>query len=47
MEREIKMVLENCACLGRDAYGEYIDRMTKHIINLIEKEKKWVIQNVI
>ena len=37
MEREIKMVLENCACLGRDAYGEYIDRMTKHIINIIEK----------
>ena len=39
MEKEIKMALENCACLGRDAYGEYIDKMTKHIMNLIEENK--------
>ena len=39
MEREIKMVLENCACLGRDAYGEYIDKMTKYIMDLIEENK--------
>ena len=39
MKREIKNVLENCACLGKEAYGDYIERMTLYIIELIEQNK--------
>ena len=33
------MAMENCACLGRDAYGQYIDNMTEGIVNEIKKTK--------
>ena len=39
IRREIKMCLENCACLGRDAYGEYIHKLTEQIIKVIKEEK--------
>ena len=29
--------LENCTCLGRDAYGEYIEKCAKGIANEILK----------
>ena len=35
----ITMALENCACLGRDAYGDYIEKMTNGIINSIKNKK--------
>jgi hypothetical protein len=38
IEQQIKMCLENCACLGRDAYGEYIDRNTKVLMDLIKSK---------
>jgi len=40
LETEIKNVLENCACLGRDAYGSYIDKMTKYLLKRIEEDKQ-------
>ena len=39
IRREIKMCLENCACLGRDAYGEYIHKLTELLIKVIKEEK--------
>ena len=35
IENDLTMVLENVACLGRDAYGNYIDMMKKMILNKI------------
>ena len=35
----ITMALENCASLGRDAYGAYIEKMTNGIINSIKTKK--------
>tara|TARA_R110000772_G_scaffold152453_1_gene263228 strand:+ start:716 stop:880 length:165 start_codon:yes stop_codon:yes gene_type:complete len=35
----ITMALENCASLGRDAYGDYIERLTNGIINSIKTKK--------
>lgn len=35
----ITMALENCACLGRDAYGAYIEKLTNGIINSIKTKK--------
>ena len=32
---DIKNALENCACLGRDAYGKYIDNMTASLMSKI------------
>jgi DNA topoisomerase VI subunit B len=40
MEQEITAILENVACLGRDAYGRYIENMTKHIINIVQAENQ-------
>lgn len=40
IRREIKMCLENCTCLGRDAYGEYIDKLTNHLIRVIKEKPK-------
>lgn len=40
LELQIKMSLENCACLGRDAYGAYIDKLTAGLIELLRKENK-------
>jgi hypothetical protein len=34
----ITMALENCASLGRDAYGGYIEKMTNGIINSIKNK---------
>jgi len=39
IERNIEMALENCACLGRDAYGEYIAKLKKGLINSIKNLK--------
>jgi hypothetical protein len=39
-KHQIKLVLENCVCLGRDAYGDYIDKMTEFIIMLTEEDAK-------
>tara|TARA_R110002167_G_scaffold296999_1_gene501342 strand:+ start:97 stop:270 length:174 start_codon:yes stop_codon:yes gene_type:complete len=36
IRREIKMCLENCACLGRDSYGAYIDKLTEYLIKIIK-----------
>tara|TARA_B110000259_G_scaffold150334_1_gene169742 strand:+ start:75 stop:323 length:249 start_codon:yes stop_codon:yes gene_type:complete len=35
----ITMALENCASLGRDAYGAYIEKLTNGIINSIKTKK--------
>ena len=35
IEYDLTIVLENCACLGRDAYGAYIEKCKKLIINKI------------
>jgi len=42
---EIKVILENVACLGRDALtevsgGSYVKRMTDYIMSLATKEQK-------
>lgn len=39
IKREIKMGLENCACLGRDAYGEYIHKLTEQLMKVIKEQK--------
>ncbi|MBC8294848.1 MAG: hypothetical protein H8E55_03505 [Pelagibacterales bacterium] len=39
IRKELKICLENCNCLGRQAYGEYIDRLTEHLIKVIKEEK--------
>ena len=35
----ITMALENCACLGRDAYGDYIEKLANGIVNTIKTKK--------
>ena len=35
----IKMALENCAALGRDAYGDYIENLANGIVNSIKNKK--------
>jgi len=35
---QIQIMLENCACLGRDAYGDYITKCKNSIINTIKNE---------
>ena len=35
----IKMGLENCAALGRDAYGDYIENLANGIVNSIKNKK--------
>ena len=35
----LKMALENCTALGRDAYGRYIDNMIDMITNHINRKK--------
>ena len=37
LEWEINAALENVACLGRDAYGEYINKMTTYLMNKIHQ----------
>jgi hypothetical protein len=39
LEIQIRMSLENCACLGRDAYGRYIDNLTASILEKIKSNK--------
>ena len=39
LEIQIKMSLENCACLGRDAYGAYIDKLTAGLLEQIKSNK--------
>lgn len=34
---QLKMALENCACLGREAYGTYIENMVSMLQNEIKK----------
>lgn len=31
----LKLAMENCAGLGRDAYGDYIDGMVEHVIRVV------------
>lgn len=38
IEHKLGIVLENCACLGRDAYGDYIEKCKKSILMEIKKE---------
>jgi len=40
LESEIKTVLENVACLGRDAYGKYIEDMTAYLLKKIAETEK-------
>ena len=37
IRRDIVMSLENCTCLGKDAYGEYIERLTDSLMDNIRK----------
>jgi hypothetical protein len=39
IQNDLKMSMENCACLGRDAYGEYIDKLVRSITLKIKKEQ--------
>ena len=36
IKREIVMSLENCTCLGRDAYGDYINRLAESLMSKIK-----------
>ena len=36
IKREIVMALENCTCLGRDAYGDYINRLAESLMSKIK-----------
>jgi hypothetical protein len=36
VDRELTYALENCACLGRDAYGDYIKKMVQMVKNKIK-----------
>ena len=35
----ITMALENCACLGRDTYGDYIEKLANGVVNTIKTKK--------
>jgi len=35
---ELEIILENVACLGRDAYGDYIEKCKRSILNKIKQE---------
>jgi len=37
IKRDIIMSLENCTCLGRDAYGDYINRLTESLMIKIKE----------
>ena len=37
IKRDIVMSLENCTCLGRDAYGDYINKLTRSLMNKIKE----------
>jgi len=37
LKHEITTVLENCVCLGRDAYGAYIEKMTNYLMTKIKE----------
>lgn len=37
IDTDLRISLENCACLGRDAYGEYIEKLHRGIIQIITK----------
>ena len=37
LANDISMILENVACLGRDAHGEYISRCTALLINKVKQ----------
>jgi hypothetical protein len=37
IKNDLKVSLENCACLGRDAYGDYIDKIVNGMLNKIKK----------
>lgn len=37
IEKDIKMSMENCACLGRSAYGDYIDKLTRGVMAKIKE----------
>lgn len=35
---EIRNSLEACTCMGRDAYGAYIEKHVTHLLEVIKKE---------
>jgi hypothetical protein len=35
---DLEITLENCACLGRDAYGSYIEKCKQSILNKIRNQ---------
>ena len=37
IKKEIINSLENCTCLGRDAYGEYINKLTESLMIKIKE----------
>ena len=48
IESEVRGWLENCACLGRDAYGAYIENVTAGIMNKVRElntppKKVWLV----
>ena len=40
IKKDLKDAIENCICLGRDAYGEYTDKMVLMIQNKIQTGNK-------
>mgnify|MGYP003647085844 CR=1 FL=1 len=40
IEIDLKYAMENCACLGRDAYGKYIDKMVSMVLSKIKNKVK-------
>ena len=39
IEHQLEIMLENVACLGRDAYGDYIEKCKNSILNQIKNGK--------
>ena len=39
VDKVLNIAMENCACLGRDAYGDYIKKMVQMVKNRIKGEE--------
>ena len=40
LKREFTIAMENCTCLGRDAYGAYIEKLANYLVNVVNEEVK-------
>lgn len=40
LKKEFTMAMENCTCLGRDAYGAYIEKLATYLVNVVNQEVK-------